>query len=134
MWLSASHLGQAVPPERFAEGLGIDPAPYVIAGLNQIGASARLDVCLLHLDDFKDQEEPTEAFAAATLHALQEFAVWLTRVPANSFDTLRAGGLHLTAMIYCWIAGDMFDLVLPPDLMAELGRLQLPLQLMTEGQ
>ena len=135
MCISASDpTGRSVSPQDLAESLGIDTAPYTIWGLNEHGAGAQLSVEQIHLEDFDDQEEPTEAFAAATLNALQEFAVWLTRLPTEALDTMRAGGFNLVAMIYCWIDGDMFDLVLPPDLMAELGRLKLPLQLMTEGQ
>ncbi len=135
VWLSLSHpSGRPIPPDTLTQALGGDPSLYVVGGLNERWANARLDVCLLHLEDFADQEEPTEAFAAATRNALIEFALWLTRLSVSAFDELRGDSFKTEVWVYCWIEQDQFELILPPELLVELGRLRLPIQMMTEGQ
>lgn len=135
VFISASDpTGRLVSPERLTQVLGGDPAPYAVTGLNENGANASLDVCQINLEDFTSQEEPSEAFHAATQNALQEFAVWLARISTEPSDQSQNEGLKLVALVYCWIDDNFFDLTLPPQFMAELGRLSLPLQIMTEGQ
>lgn len=126
--------GPLVTPERLTRALGGDPVPYAVAGLNESGGNAYLDVFQINLEDFSKEEEPTEAFHAATQNALQDFAAWLAGIPAEALDKFRSEGLRLGSHVYCWINGDFFDLTLPPQVMAELGCLNLPLQIMTEGQ
>jgi hypothetical protein len=41
---------------------------------------------------------------------------------------------HVEATIYLWVDQDQIELTLPPCLLAELGRLQLALELMSEGE
>ncbi len=135
VWLSLSHpSGRPVPAETLTQALGGDAAPYVVGSLNQRGANAHLDICLLRLEDFADQEEPTEAFAVATRNALIEFAHWMTRLSVSTFDELRGDGFKTAVLVYSWIEQDQFELILPPELLLELGRLKLPVQIMTEGQ
>jgi hypothetical protein len=135
LWLAAYHPdGRGVSGDQFAPAFGREVAPYEVSGDGEVGTNARLDVFQLALEDYQDAAEPSEAFFAAVASAFEEFARWLSQVPSDAFAGLRGEGIVVDAWIYLWIDQDQLELVLPPAFLAELARLQLPLQLMSEGE
>jgi hypothetical protein len=135
LWLAAYHPdGRGVPGDRLATSFGREVAPYQVSGEGDVGTNARLDVFQLVLEDYQDAPEPSEVFFAAVASAFEDFARWLSQVPADAFAGLRREGIVVDAWIYLWIDQDQMELVLPPAFLTELARLQLPLQLMSEGE
>jgi hypothetical protein len=135
LWLAAYYPdGRGVSGEQFAPAFGREVAPYEVSGDGEPGTNARLDAFQLALEDYQDEPEPSEAFFAAAASAFEEFAGWLAGVPADAFVGLRREGIVVDAWIYLWIDQDQLELALPPVFLAELARLQLPLQLMSEGE
>jgi hypothetical protein len=64
--------------------------------------------------------------------SLLEFAGLLSaRVSPESFDGFRATGVEMNVLANPWIDNDQIDLCFPPEFLLELGRLRLPLEIIS---
>jgi hypothetical protein len=93
--------------------------------------AARLVFVALQADDFKNAQEPAEAFAAALRFGLDEMARWLLRQSSDVFDKMRQTGLKVDVFIRVWIDQDQLDLDLPAELLGACGAHGLGVSIIT---
>jgi hypothetical protein len=63
---------------------------------------------------------------------LLNFAALLsTHVSRESLDRFRATGVEMNVLVNPWIDNDQIDLEFPPEFLLEIGRLGLPLEIIS---
>ena len=91
----------------------------------------RIELIELAIEDFTEQDEPWESFAAALREGLANAARWMAKQSLDVFASLRAKGFGTDVFIGAWIDSDQIDLNLPPEFLGECARLGLPISLIT---
>jgi hypothetical protein len=123
--------GTGVSRELVLSRLRIDGDRYRTVGNGGWWKTIRIIVLDLATDRFWDREEPNLALGDAFRAGQIEFADYLATVPRESVESLRKSGLELNVLLDAWIDQDMFDLQWESKLLAELGRLGLNLEIVT---
>jgi hypothetical protein len=135
-WLSVTlrawdRTKRAVARSEFIDRLSIRPGDPATEPKKDVGGVTRLELLLVELKAFEDEEEPTEAFVAAVGDGLLRAAGWLGRQPVEVFEKVRAAGGGGDLFVGGWIERDQFDLDLPPELLRACGTLGLPISICT---
>lgn len=130
--LAADHLdGHAVKRQEFLKTLGVDAKPYRLYGRAAPWTTVGLVVCDLSLVDFHDRDEPSEGLEESLQAALADFARWLSHIPAVRMKALQTGRLHAYVLVHMDINHDQMEFNLPVALAGQMGRLRLPLHMIS---
>lgn len=93
----------------------------------------RVDLVMIEEAEFKDAEEPSEAFVQELETRLIRVAKWLNKQPPLLFRSLRKCGFNTEILVTGWIDCDQMDLYLPPTFLKACGRLGLKLSIITNA-
>ena len=119
--------GEEIRPQDLVRALGKGLARFRAFGSGGHWESAGFFIVELRVDDFQVQPEPSEAFFEAVRTALIDFADVLTNVTLESLKQLRDSGYELEAVASVSMDQDQMELYLPWQLLREIGRLEVPL-------
>jgi hypothetical protein len=123
--------GKPLSGEQLASALSANVSRFVVGGSGTKWESARISAFTILHEAYKAEDQPSEAFENAMLAGFIDFSTWLATLASNACDALRAHGMKLAVLIDFWMDQDQMDLELPPELLIQLGRLRLPLQLVS---
>lgn len=123
--------GNPISGQEFVKALSTNASSFVVVGSGLQWEAARIVGFELSLEAYKDIEEPYEAYAKSLHDSFIGFSEWLATLSAKSLELLRSRGMNLDVFIGLWIDQDQFDLELPAALMAETGRLRLPIKIVS---
>jgi hypothetical protein len=120
--------GEPVRAAAFVNRVAIDPGDPV--SRHKGPGHARVDLLSKAAFEFAPDPDPAAAHAAHTAERVRAFAVWLGRQDPAVFDDLRQAGCVTEVSVFVvGTAGEAVAVVLPPELLAECGRLGLQLAL-----
>lgn len=125
--------GGPILPSDFAAGLGTDCSMLQSFGNGGRWQSAGFSVYELTREPFLHLEEPSEAFFESQRLALIQFASWLENVDAVALRDFRNKGNRVRVIVEMVIEDDQMELELPGEVLAQLGRLNIPLLVSTDS-
>ena len=83
------------------------------------------------MDDVKDAEEPTEAFAERVQEGFEKAATLLAGCDRLGLDEWRARGNDADVFVGGWLANEQFDLKIPATFLSQCTRLGLSIRICT---
>jgi hypothetical protein len=123
--------GDPFSGQELVKALAADAARLVVAGSGQKWETARIVGCELSLEAYKETEEPSEAYSKALHESLITFSKWLSTLSPSSIQILRSKGMNLDVFIDFWMDQNQCELELPAELIAEVARLRLPINMIS---
>ena len=85
----------------------------------------------VNMDDVKDAEEPTEAFAERVQEGFDSAALLLVRCKIQGLAEWRARGKEADVFVGGWLANEQFDLKIPAPFLVQCARLGLSISICT---
>jgi hypothetical protein len=125
--------GKPILPAELSAVMGINLADYQAFGDGSRWQSAGFTVWEHSHESFSDADEPSEAFFGSQRRALSAFAAILAKVDSAALDAFRRGGVQVEVVIGMTIDDDQMELDLQPEIMAQLGRLNIPFLVPTDS-
>jgi hypothetical protein len=123
--------GYPISGSEFANALASEASRFALVGSGKEWEASRIVGFELSLEAYNEMDEPHEAYSKALNESFSNFTGWLSTLSLNSLDMLRAKGVNLDVFITFWIDQNQFELALPAELMAEMGRLRLPITMLS---
>ncbi len=123
--------GEPLEPSELLTKLGVDPEPYTAYGYAERWRSVCIRAGPLLLSDFAQGDDCWSEFERAVGIWLTQFAGWLAGVRQECVERMRSEGIDAQVIVNLELDSGQFDLTLPPELCAELGRLRLPIYILS---
>jgi len=120
--------GKAIKKKDYSKWIKLGKTNYDLSGFDTDGVDLGIE---FELGEFDGKHKDAQLRAAAE-KALIEFALFLSQQSRQKFDSFRASGVRLEFAVSLWLKGKQFELNFPFELLAELGRLQLPIELVSD--
>ncbi len=92
--------------------------------------SARVEFMNRRADEFRDADEPSEAFARDIADTLAFVARWIDE-RRTELLRIHAAGLGVVLLLNLFIDQDQMDWLLPPALLRAAGAAEIPIQTIT---
>jgi hypothetical protein len=122
--------GRPVNVDDFATIL--DPGTkYRVVGGGGAWETARIVVYKDRLESFKDSNEPHEAFSQSFRYSQTALSHWLSGLMPTVLDGYRSKGMKLDLFLDVWIDQNQVELEISNELIAEMGRLSLPMKIVS---
>lgn len=83
------------------------------------------------ISNYESREYPDDAFEIAIRTELLNITEWLSKQTVDSFKSFEASGLKVWMFFEFWIENVQLDISLPPNLLAECGRLNITIDIVT---
>jgi hypothetical protein len=117
---------------RFFELIGFNAnTGFTAYPSDSLWRAARIVLFGLEISECEPGTERYQEFSRRIEAGLQHAARWLASLTASAFDEWRGLGKKADVFIGGWMNNDQFDLTLPPQFLAECGRLGLPITICT---
>jgi hypothetical protein len=123
--------GRGFSGAEFVAALHLDPSTLTIAGEGRPWQTAQVQLIALDAAAFREQPEPSEAFAARLSESLLEAGQRLAQIEEDAVAKIREAGVSLNVLVDMWIDLNQLDLSFPASFLSQLSRLDLPLALIT---
>lgn len=124
---AVSAKGPELSPAAFQSALQVTPP----LGASTEGPARLILWACDVIQDFASFDDKAEAFAEAAPGALREVAAWLARLSPGALGAVRAQGYAVDLLVDVALDQGALELDVPPELLATLGRLEVPLRLTT---
>ena len=135
--LRAWRRGETIRKDEYLKWVHLADAGYEIRGWDEPHRSVTVEICTFeHGCSFEHGSFDGPAWLpqlhVAVRKSLLGFAALLsTRVSREDLDRFRATGVEMDVLVNPWIDNDQIDLEFPPEFLLELGRLGLPLEIIS---
>jgi hypothetical protein len=106
----------------------IDQSQYQVAGLDEDETATLVTVCNLSIDQFGGVfDKMHEKFAVSLI----TFSRALDRMSVDDFARFRADGGFIDVLVTITVESDEVELTFPAEFIEQIGRLRLPLEIMS---
>lgn len=118
---------ESLPASDFIGKLGLPEGTEAI-GDGESWEAARIDLVELDAREFGDDEESSERFSARLEELLLAGARMLSQIDSHRVSSMKDDGLNLDVFVNLYLTQDQFDLRIPNSFLAEMARLGLFLE------
>jgi hypothetical protein len=123
--------GGSISPDELVRLFATDVSKFEVVGSGKPWQASRIVFLDLSSGSFKTLEEPSEGFYDALLQSLLVAAAWLANVSAETMKSLRQSGLMIDVFFDISLDDNQIQLKIPPELSLQLGRLELPVEILS---
>lgn len=125
--------GDTILPSTFISILNVDVNDRRPVGTGEPWQAARIVLAELNLDSFNAADEPHEAFHKKLTQMLRQAGEWISTADYKSLAKSRSEGLSVDVFVEVRIDDNQLELLLPVEFLAQVTRLQLPIEVMADS-